>query len=109
MMDMLTIIDPVAREDGGHGLQSQSGRTECWEEGWIALPEDVAIKAWETRGYGDLVYDDEGNPIDWIPGEVPPPPEPQPSEQELRMKALEDENKMLSNALAEMAAVIYSE
>ena len=33
---MLTIIEIKDREDGGHGLQSQSHRTECWLEGWIA-------------------------------------------------------------------------
>ena len=32
---MLTIIEIKAREDGGHGLQSQSHRTECWLEGWV--------------------------------------------------------------------------
>lgn len=35
---MLTIIEIKDREDGGHGLQSQSHRTECWLEGWLAVP-----------------------------------------------------------------------
>ena len=38
---MLTIIEVAAREDGGHGLQSQSHRTECWLEGWVAVPPEL--------------------------------------------------------------------
>ena len=39
---MLTIIELQAREDGGHGVQSQSGREACWLEGWVAVPEATA-------------------------------------------------------------------
>ena len=35
---MLTIIEINARADGGHALQSQSGRRECWLDGYIAVP-----------------------------------------------------------------------
>ena len=51
---MLTIIELQARADGGHGLQSQSGREACWLEGWIAVPEALAETVWECRGYCDL-------------------------------------------------------
>ena len=34
---MLTIIEIKAREDGGHGLQSQSHRTECWPVSYTHL------------------------------------------------------------------------
>ena len=50
---MLTIIEIAAREDGGHGLESQSHRTECWMEGWIAVPEELVDTAWACRGYCD--------------------------------------------------------
>lgn len=51
---MLTIIELAAREDGGHGLQSQSHRTECWLEGWVAVPPELEEQAWDCRGYCDL-------------------------------------------------------
>ena len=35
---MLTIIELSPRADGGHGLQSQSHRTQCWLEGWVTGP-----------------------------------------------------------------------
>ena len=44
---MLTIIEIKAREDGGHGLQSQSHRTECWLEGWLAVPPELEQTAWD--------------------------------------------------------------
>ena len=52
--EMLTIIEVEVREDGGHGLQSQSGREACWLEGWIAVPEELAEAAWACGGYCDL-------------------------------------------------------
>ena len=52
---MLTIMELTAREDGGHGLQSQSHRTECWLEGWVAVPEELAEKVWSCGGYCEPV------------------------------------------------------
>ena len=48
---MLTIIEIKDREDGGHGLQSQSHRTECWLEGWLAVPPELerATATWTYR------------------------------------------------------------
>jgi hypothetical protein len=74
--DYLYIIEIQAREDGGHGLQGQSARKECWMEGWIAIPEELVDKAWECKGYCDLVIQD-GVLVDLIPGEVPETPEPE--------------------------------
>lgn len=51
---MLTIIEIEARPDGGHGLQSQSGRTECWLEGWVAVPKELEQAVWACGGYCDL-------------------------------------------------------
>ena len=51
---MLTIIELEAREDGGHGLQSQSGRDACWLEGWIAVPNTLTETVWASGGYCDL-------------------------------------------------------
>lgn len=78
---MLTIIEIAAREDGGHGLESQSHRTACWQEGWIAVPEELAETAWACRGYCDLTIVD-GVLTGITPKDPPPLPEPEPSAEE---------------------------
>lgn len=81
---MLTIIEINAGEDGGHGLQSQSGRTECWLEGWIAVPEELAETAWACRGYCTLTIED-GVLTSLTPTDPPPEPElePEPTDTEI--------------------------
>ena len=51
---MLTIIEINARPDGGHGIQSQSHREECWLEGWVAVPDELVGAVRECGGYCDL-------------------------------------------------------
>ena len=80
---MLTIIEIKAREDGGHGLQSQSHRTECWLEGWIAVPPLLEQAAWDCVGYCDLDIQ-EGKLVGLTPRERPPKPEPEPRPTRLR-------------------------
>ena len=85
---MLTIIEIAAREDGGHGLQSQSHRTECWLDGWIVVPPQLEKAAWDCCGYCDLTIED-GVLVDLTPGQIPEPepvPEPEPTEAE-RLRA----------------------
>lgn len=67
---MLTIIEIEARADGGHGLQSQSGRTECWLEGWIAVPPQLEKAAWDCCGYCQLDIQD-GILVGLTPGTKP--------------------------------------
>ena len=74
---MLTIIEIKAREDGGRGLQSQSHRTECWLEGWLAVPPELEQTAWDCAGYCDLDIQD-GKLVGLTPREQPPKPEPEP-------------------------------
>lgn len=71
---MLTIIEVAAREDGGHGLQSQSHRTECWLEGWVPVPEELVETAWACGGYCDLEVQD-GKLVGVTPRERPTLPE----------------------------------
>ena len=85
---MLTIIEIAAREDGGHGLESQSHRTECWMEGWIAVPEELVDTAWACRGYCDLTIED-GVLTGITPKEPPPLPEPEPTAEE-RLNDIEE-------------------
>ena len=73
----MTIIEINAREDGGHGLQSQSGRTECWLEGWITVPEELEAAAWACRGYCTLTIED-GVLTGLTPTDPPPDPETEP-------------------------------
>ena len=54
----MTIIEIEAREDGGHGLQSQSGRSTCWLDGWIEVPANLEAQVWATVGYCDLQIED---------------------------------------------------
>lgn len=79
-MDMLTIIEIEGREDGFHGLQSQSGRKECWLEGWVEVPPELVATVNNCGGYCDLEMDDTGALIGVTPRERPAPPEPTPAE-----------------------------
>lgn len=79
---MLTIIELSAREDGGHGLQSQSHRTECWLEGWVAVPPTLEQAAWDCGGYCELELDGDGALVGLTPKERPAEPEAGPTEAE---------------------------
>lgn len=71
MEKMLTIVELNAREDGGHGIQSQSHRRECWLEGWVAVPEELTADLWACGGYCELHLDGEGNLTGLTPTERP--------------------------------------
>lgn len=75
---MLTIIEIEAREDGGHGLQSQSHRTECWQEGWVAVPPALERAVRECGGYCTLELNEEGELVGITPT-ARPEPEPEPA------------------------------
>lgn len=83
---MLTIIELSPRADGGHGLQSQSHRTQCWLEGWVAVPPALEAAVWECGGYCELTLDDTGTLVGVTPTERPPQPEAEPTESE-RLRA----------------------
>lgn len=72
----MTIIEIESRPDGGHGLQSQSGRTSCWLEGWVEVPANLEDDVWSTVGYCDLQIED-GKLVGITPTERPEP-EPEP-------------------------------
>lgn len=86
----MTIIKIEPLESGQRPIESQSGRTECWMDGYIAVPEALESKAWETLGWCDLVIQD-GVLVDIIPTTRPEPePEPTPAPSyEERLAALE--------------------
>lgn len=73
---MLTIISKE-KVNGLHPIESQSGRTTVWLEGYVEVPAHLIDIAWESCGYCDLVFDDDGNLTDIIPTEQPDIPTPE--------------------------------
>ncbi|MCI5704467.1 hypothetical protein [Candidatus Pseudoscillospira sp. SGI.172] len=78
---MLTIIELTPRADGGHGVQSQSHRKECWLEGWIEVPEALVQTVWDCGGYCELTVE-EGVLTAVTPAQRPAGPEQEPTELE---------------------------
>ena len=74
---MLTIIKIEADGQGRHDIQSQSHRTECWEEGYIAVPPRLEADVWACMGWCELVIED-GVLTGITPTERPPEPEQPP-------------------------------
>lgn len=78
----MTIIEIAARPDGGHGLQSQSGRETCWLEGWIEVPTHLEQQVWDSLGWCNLQIEN-GVLVGIVPTEKPEPeplPDPEPSD-----------------------------
>ena len=117
---MLTIIKIEAGANSHHPVESQSHRTECWLDGWTAVPQNLAEKVMDCGGYCDLVMEG-GMLTDIVKKEKPVLPAPPPTVEE-RCAALEAENKqltgkldaaiqsnaMLENCLVEMAGIVYA-
>lgn len=114
----MTIIKILADENNLHNLESQSHRTECWLDGYIAVPQELEKKAWDCLGYCDLVIND-GVLTDILPKEIPDfqKPESLPTindlikENELlkaQIKAQSERNDFMEDCIAEMAMQIYN-
>lgn len=58
-----------------HLVQTQSHREECWEEGYIEVPENLERKVMDCYGFCDLVIAN-GALVDVVPSEIPAPPAP---------------------------------
>ena len=67
----MTIIKILPNENNQHSLESQSHRTECWLDGYIAVPPELEQKAWDCIGYCDLVIDEDGVLTDILPKDIP--------------------------------------
>ena len=114
----MTIIKILADENNLHSLESQSHRTECWLDGYIAVPQELEKKVWDCMGYCDLVIND-GVLTDILPKDISdlPKPEPLPTisdlikENELlkaQIKAQSERNDFMEDCIAEMAMQIYN-
>ena len=85
----MTIIQIEALESGQHPIQSQSGRTSCWLDGWIEVPANLESQVWDTLGWCNLTIED-GKLTALTPTERPEPePEPYVPTMEDRMSAME--------------------
>ena len=78
---MLSIMELAARPDGSHRLQAQSHRTECWLEGWVAVPAELEEALWACGGYGTPLVQD-GVLTGFTPGEPPQTLQPERTLQE---------------------------
>lgn len=79
----MIIIAIHALDTGQHPIQSQSGRTACWLEGWVEVPEHLESAVWDSLGWCDLDIQD-GVLVGITPTERPEPePEPEAPPTEL--------------------------
>lgn len=67
---MLTIIKITADSKGFHTVESQSHRTECWMDGWVAVPKNLVEKVMDCCGCCDLVMAGDSL-VDVVPHQQP--------------------------------------
>ena len=72
----MTIIKIEPLETGQHPIQSQSGRTSYWIDGWVEVPVHLEPSVWSSLGWCDLDIQD-GVLVGITPTERPEP-EPEP-------------------------------
>lgn len=81
----MTIIKILPLATGQHPIQSQSGRTACWLEGWIEVPANLEDAVWSTLGWCDLTIE-SNKLISITPTERPklePKSEPEPTDTDI--------------------------
>lgn len=54
----MLIIKIESNNNGFHPFQSQSHRTSCWLEGYIAVPAEFEKTVFDCRGYCELTIED---------------------------------------------------
>ena len=54
----MLIIKIESNDNGFHPFQSQSHRTSCWLEGYIAVPTEFEKTVFECKGYCELTIED---------------------------------------------------
>lgn len=67
-----------------HHFQSQSHRTECWLDGYTAVPKELENIVYDCMGYCDLVIENDVlTGITPHPELIPKPSAPEPTAEEL--------------------------
>lgn len=74
---------------GFHSIEYQEGRTKCWQEDYIEIPEFLVPQVIECGGHCDLAIQD-GVLVNIIPVPHPPRPVPEPTELELAQQDITD-------------------
>jgi hypothetical protein len=74
----MLIIKILAEENGQHHFESQSHRTECWMDGFIAVPPELEGTVFECMGFCDIELNEDGTEIINITALEVPDPEPEP-------------------------------
>lgn len=93
----MTIIQIEPLESGQHPIQSQSGRSVCWLDGYIEVPIHLEAAVCATLGWCDLQIE-EGKLVGVTPTERPPEPEPEPqppSEEDITLDMLAEHEERL--------------
>jgi len=98
----MLIIKIEPQESGQHLFQSQSHRTECWEEGYVAVPPEREADVMVCMGYGDLTVED-GAFVDFVPHPelIPIPEEDNIPTTEERVAELEEALDLLLSGVTE--------
>lgn len=68
----MTIIQIEPLPTGQHPIQSQSGRSACWLDGYIEVPTHLESAVWDTLGWCDLQIEN-GKLVGIMPTEQPEP------------------------------------
>lgn len=109
----MTIIK-IEGINGLHPIESQSHRTNCWVDGYIAVPAPLEAAVCESQGYCDLTIED-GVLVGITPLPIPEPESVPPiidplTETQLAMAELaqvvEDNNTANQLAIAELAGIV---
>lgn len=55
----MLIIEINSANEKFHNFQSQSHRTECWIDGYIEVPKTLEAKVYESKGYCELIIEND--------------------------------------------------
>lgn len=99
----MLIIKTDPQASGQHLFQSQSHRTECWEDGHVAVPPEHEGEIVGCLGYGDLTVED-GKFVAFVPRpELIPAPEEDTEPAQLdRVEAQVTYTAMMTGTLLEV-------
>lgn len=79
-------------------------------EDYAVVPDDMVNEIMETRGFCDIVLNEDGTEVvEFTAREIPeiPVPTPEPTAEE-RIAELEAQNEMLMSCLLEMSEIVYA-